>query len=76
MSLLEWEHATNYRIPARTRCGAYSVFLNVGGSMGPTYVAGWHPTLGGLFYIGEPRQTVDEAMTDCEAHLAKAQEAA
>jgi len=72
---LEWEDGTS-RTPAKTRCGSYAVYLNVGGSMGPTYVAGWHPTLGGLVYVADPRNTVDEAKADCQAHVTKLQEAA
>lgn len=74
---LDWRHTPgNLRQPWSTECGQYALYITAAGSSGPCYVAGYHPVLGGLFYVGDPQRNTDDAKADCERHAARQREAA
>jgi hypothetical protein len=77
VSGLEWKSTPgNLRQPWITECGQYALYTTAAGTSGPAYVAGWHPVLGGLFYIGNPTTSPEDAKADCARHAAKQMEAA
>lgn len=73
---LEWRSTGNLRRPWESECGQFAVNVTCGGASGPCYVASWSPVLGGLYYVGEPRKNVNDALEDCERHDKKIREAA
>ena len=77
MKALEWESTPgNYRRPWVTKCGQYALYITAAGLSGPAYIAGYHPVLGGLFYIGNPSTWPDDAKGDCERHAVRQRETA